>query len=103
MLGDVDEPAQQPPFGSVRGRLSVEKSEFLSGDPGPADLLVVVAGGEPAHQSGPRLLAVVVIAAAQQPANPEQRVAGVPLVAKGLLLDSAADLVEGVQAEADHM
>src|SRR5215207_531330 len=39
------------------------------------------------------------MAAAQQPADPEQRVAGVPAVAEGVLLNPAADLVDRVQAE----
>ena len=39
------------------------------------------------------------MAAAQQSADAEQRITGVPAVAESVLLDAAADLVEGVEAE----
>src|ERR671912_2972675 len=64
VLGDGGEPAQQPPFGPVPGRLSIQKPEVLGGDPGSADLLVVVAGGEPGQQPRPGPFGVVLVPAA---------------------------------------
>ena len=42
MLGDVDEPAQQVPFGPVPVGAAVEQPQFLGGDPGPANLFIAV-------------------------------------------------------------
>jgi hypothetical protein len=42
---------------------------------------------------------VVLVATAQQPADPEQRIPGVSAVAQGVVLNAAVDLVEGVEAE----
>jgi hypothetical protein len=46
---------------------------------------------------------VVLVAAAEQSTDPEQRVAGVPAVAEGLLLHPAADLVDRVQTKSDDV
>ena len=48
----------------------------------------------------PGSIGVVFVAAAQQPADAEQRVAGVPAMPQRLLLDPAADPVERVESEA---
>ena len=42
---------------------------------------------------------MVVMAAAQQPSDAEQWVAGMPAPVQGVLLNPTADLVEGVEAE----
>jgi hypothetical protein len=42
---------------------------------------------------------VVVVAAAQDPADAVERIAGASAVPEGLLLDPAADLVDRIEAE----
>ena len=46
---------------------------------------------------------MVVVAAAQDPADAVERVAGPAAVPEGLLLDPAADLVDRVEAEPDDV
>ena len=46
---------------------------------------------------------MVVVAAAQHAPNPVERVAGAAAVPEGVLLDPAADLVHGVEAELHHV
>ena len=46
MVGDVGEPAQQPPFGVDPVGFAVEQPQFLGGDPGPLHLGVDVASLE---------------------------------------------------------
>jgi len=103
VVGDVGEPAQQPPFGVRAVGFAVEQPQFLGGDPGTADLLVVVAGLKPGEHPCQGSIGVVFDAAAQQPPDPIQRVVTIAAVAQRLLLHPAADLVEGVQAEPHHM
>ena len=46
---------------------------------------------------------MVVVAAAQHPADAVERVPGAAAVPEGVLLDPAADLVHGVEAELHHV
>ena len=46
---------------------------------------------------------MVVVAAAQQPADAVKRVARAAAVAGLLALDAAADVIDGGEAEADHV
>src|SRR5829696_2403679 len=101
MLGDVGEPAQQMSLGPAPVGAAVEQPQLLGGDPRVADLLVRVAGSQSGEHPCPGLLAVVVMAAAQQPSDAEQWVAGMPAPVQGVLLNPTADLVQGVEAEAD--
>jgi hypothetical protein len=103
VLGDVGEPAQQPPLGSSPRGVSEEQPQLLGGDPGPADLLVDVAGLEPGEQPRPRAVGVVFLAAAQNPPDPKQRVVAATSVSEGVLLDSTTDLLKRGQAQPYHV
>lgn len=99
-IGATDEPVQQPLLGPVAAGLGEEQPQILGGDPGPADLFVVgVPGVQAGQQPFPGPVAEVVRAAAQQPANREQRVVASAAVPGGLLLHSAAYLVHRGEAE----
>ena len=94
-------PAQQPSLGKCPVGLAVDQSQPRGGDPGPPDLLVVgVARLESGQQPVPGMVGEVLGAAAQQPANPEQRIVAAAAVTEGQLMDPVAHLVHRGQAEA---
>ena len=67
--------------------------------PRQADLAAGIAGGEQAPELGIATLAEPFVRGDQQPPRPIERVVLAAAVAQGLVLDAAADLVEGVVAE----
>jgi len=75
---------------------AVEQPQLLGGDPGSADLLVVVAGLESGDHPHPGSFGVVFVAASEQSADPEQRVVAVAAVTERVVLHSPANLVERV-------
>jgi hypothetical protein len=82
----------------------VDQPQVLGGDPGPGELLVGgVTGVEPGQQPSPRSVGVVIVAAAQQPADAVERITGTAAVPALLALDAAADLVDGGEAEPHHV
>ena len=83
--------------------VAVEQPQLLSGDPRGGDFAVGVAEVQAVQQPGPGQVRVVVVAAAQDPANAVERVAGPAAVPEGLLLDPAADLVDRVEPEPDDV
>jgi hypothetical protein len=71
----------------------------LRGDPGVPDLLVHVTQRKAGQQLLPGVRGEVVRAAAQHPADPVQRVVLAAAVTGTGLLDPAADVVDGLEAE----
>jgi hypothetical protein len=67
--------------------VAVEQPQVLGGDPGRGHVAVGVAEVEPAQQPDPGQVGVVVVVAAQDPADAVERVAGPAGVPEGLLLD----------------
>ena len=82
---------------------AVQQSQLLGGDPGPAGLLVDVAGVKAGEQPIPRPLGVMLEPAAQHPADAVQRVVAASAVPGRLVLHPAADLVHGVEAELHYV
>jgi len=78
----------------------VDQPQVLRGDPGAGELLVIgVAGVEPGEQPFLRALGVMVMAAAQEAADPVERVAGAAAVPGLFTLDAVADVVDGGEPE----
>jgi hypothetical protein len=102
-VGAEREPPGEGLGGSLGVAQAVEQSQVLGRDPGGRDLTVGVTEVEPAQQPGPGQVGVMVVAAAQHSSDAVERVAGAAAVPEGLLLDAAADLVDGVEAELDDV
>ena len=81
----------------------VEVHDLLRDRPGDGDLAVRVAGDQPGLQPGPGLGRQVIGAAAQDPADAIQRVAGAAAVPGLGVLDPAAHVIERGQGEPDHV
>jgi hypothetical protein len=92
-------PAVQVLFRGVAASALVEAAQVLGSDPGQGDLLVDVAEFEADQQPLPGVLGQPVGAAAQQPPDAEQRVVFAAAVSGGFLLDAAAHVVDGGEAE----
>ena len=71
--------------------------------PGQADLAAGIAGGEQAPQLRIRGVAEAFVRGDQQPPDPIEGVVFAAAVAQGVVLGSAADLVDAVVREADHV
>jgi hypothetical protein len=71
--------------------------------PGHIHFILWVAGVEAAAELGLLALGEVFDAVAEQPANLVERVVFVATPAEGVLLDAAADLVDDLGAEPDHV
>jgi hypothetical protein len=100
--GGVGQPPVQGLLGAGAGAVGAvaDQSQVLSGDPGAGKLFIGgIAGSQPSEQSCPGARGVVVGGAAQQSADAVERVAGAAAVAGLLLLDAAADLIDGGEPE----
>jgi len=73
--------------------------EILGHGPGGGDLAVGVTLGQTSAQLIPGPLGEPVVAATGEPPGAVERVVAVPAPSKGVLLDPAADLIEGVEAQ----
>jgi len=82
-----------------RGGLVEGGPQLLGGLPGHGDFVVTFVGVDGSLEPVALPVGEVFAAAAQDGSDPVQRVAGVAAVANCLLLDPAADLVEGLAAE----
>jgi site-specific DNA-cytosine methylase len=81
----------------------VVAAEGFLGVPGEADFAAGVAGCEQAAEFGVGAPVEAFVRGEQQPPDPIQGVVFAAAVAEGVVLDSAADLVDAVVGEADHM
>jgi hypothetical protein len=53
VVGDLGEPGEQVPLGAGPGGVAVKQPQLLGGDPGAADLLVVIVGVQPGRHPRP--------------------------------------------------
>ena len=81
----------------------VDGAELLVALPGDVDLVARVAGVQAAGDLGLLLLGEVFHAVAEQPADLVQRVVLVAAAAQRVLLHAAADFVDDLGAEPDHV
>ena len=102
-VGAVHQPPVQPPLGVVAGLGAVHQPQVLGGDPGGGDLPVDVADVEPGQQPVPGDVGQVFVSAAQDPPDRVQRVALAAAVTQVVLLDPAADIVDGGEPEPGDM
>ena len=79
----------------------VDLGEEFTGEPHGSDLAVRIAGGEPGAEPFPASLVEVAPGAQQQPSDPIQRIMLAAAVTELVLLDAAADVVDGFGGEAD--
>jgi len=91
LLGDL------LPGGQVTG--GVGGADLLVALPGDQDLVVGVAAAQAVDQPVPLPVGQVVRAGAQDVADTVERVVLVPAVPQGVLLDAAADLIQGLPGE----
>ena len=71
--------------------------------PRQADLAAGIASGEQAAELGVAMLAEPLMRGDQQPPRPPQRITLAAAVSQGVVLGSAAHLVDAVVRQADHM
>jgi len=89
------------PSGDVE--VAVGRAELLRARPGQPDLEVGLVGPDRSLQAGPLLVSESLGAGTKQVADPVEWVTAAAAVAEGLLLDTAADLVEGSAAQLHDM
>ena len=82
---------------------AVEVAQLVRGHPRRGHLAVRVTKDQPGLQPGPGRPGQGLRGSAQQPADPVERVVAVAAAVQRLLLDPAADLIDGGQAEAGHV
>jgi hypothetical protein len=103
-VGAVGQPAVEGVLGADPVGAGEDQPQVLGGDPGSGELLVGgVAGVQAGEQPRPGAVGVVLMAAAQQPADPEQRIIPPAAVPGEFLLDAAADVVDGGEAQPDDV
>jgi len=78
-------------------------AEQLGAGPGDFDLAVFLAGGEHRVQAGLLFVGEVLSSGTQVVPDPVQRVVLTAAVTEGVLLDAAADLVDGLSAKLDDV
>ena len=83
--------------------LVVDRAELLGAVPGDLDFDVAVVGCERGLQACLLPVGEVFLPGAQQVADPIQRIVSSAAVAVDVLLDPAADLIDGSGPELDHV
>ena len=81
----------------------VDLAEQLLGEVGGGDLAIGVTAVEPAQDPVEAALGETLMRAQQPASDPVERIAGMATVTERVLLDPAADLIQGLVGEADQM
>ena len=89
--------------GELRAVDVIEAAEYFFGVPRQADVAAGIAGGEQTAELGVAGFAEALVGRNQQPARPPQRVILAVAVTERVVLGAAADLVDAVVRQADHV
>jgi hypothetical protein len=93
--------APETTAGPAFRRRGLHPAEQLLGQVGDADLTGGIARRQPCLDAGPARVGQPLVSQEELTADPMERVALAAPVAQGLLLDSAADLVQGAVGQPD--
>lgn len=102
-VGGVLVEAHEASAGVHRVAGVVDGAEQFLGEVGGGDFAVGVAAVEPGQHPVEAAVGETLVAAQQAASDAVERVVAVASMAEGVLLDSAADLVEGLVGEADQV